>query len=40
MSKLKFKALVQEKVSEKAFEYLMNKKDSRDSDNAKGKLFN
>ena len=40
MSKLKFKSLVQEKVKEKAFKYLMNKKDSRDSDNAKGKLSN
>ena len=40
MSKLKFKAWVQEKVKEKAFEYLMNKKDSRNSDNAKGKLLN
>ena len=39
MSKLKFKTLVQEKVKEKVFQYLLNKKDSRNFKNAKGKLL-
>ena len=39
MSKLKFKTLVQEKVKEKVFQYLMKKKDSRNFENAKGKLL-
>ena len=39
LSKEKFKSIVNEKVEAKAFEYLINKKDERKSDNAKGKYL-
>ena len=39
MPKVKFKEYINEKVKEAAFKYLLNRKSSRNSDRAKGKLL-